>query len=533
MPKRSDDWGDLRARVLGLGERSLRKSYYPALQERMDELERMRALLDHSHEAFVFVEIETERIWDANDASCRIIELPLESLRGRSVDGLISPEVVARLREVKQGGRDAGPEELLQVVHESPSGARHELEVSVATNTFSEGTFAIIVARDISERLRAVDALAASREQLHHAQKLESVGRLAGGIAHDFNNLLGAILGYADLVLATLPEDDPVREDIEEIAKAGERASRLTRQLLAFSRRQKGRPGPVDLVALVRGMQNMVARLLGSDIDLNVRCVDSPVVISSDRGQMEQVLLNLAVNARDAMPEGGRLLLRVDRQLGLEGSSAVLTVSDTGVGMDEETRQRIFEPFFTTKATGKGTGLGLSTVYGAVSSAGGEILVESAPGEGTTFRLRFPVVATSMSSETKSAAAPTPQQSGTETILVVDDEEMLRHFVSRVLAAQGYQVVKAADGEDALAVLERHDGEVDLIVTDVVMPRLGGAALVERVRQEFPQLPVVFMSGLSDRATLPDGEWDTLAKPFGRKELVTTVRRALDRPVGL
>ena len=377
-------------------------------------------------------------------------------------------------------------------------------------------------------------------EQLRMSQKMEAVGRLAGGIAHDFNNLLMVILSYTDFAMEALPEGSPARADVDEARKASMRAVGLTRQLLAFSRKQVLRPEVLDLNALVGGLEKMLRRLLGEDIELSFLPGSTLGATKADAGQIEQVLMNLIVNARDAMPNGGSLEIAttnadVDHDFAskyvglLPGSYVRLTVADTGIGMDEATQARVFEPFFTTKAAGKGTGLGLATVYGIVKQSGGGIWVQSELGRGTTFEIFLPREGTTRGHE-GDVVSRKPTH-GTETVLVVEDEEAVRRLTLRILVAAGYRVVAAASGAEALQVSAQSKSRIDLLLTDVVMPGMNGRDLWDRLRKLRPELKVLFMSGytddvLADRGAL-DRDTPLVGKPFSSDVLLRQVRSAL------
>ncbi len=379
-------------------------------------------------------------------------------------------------------------------------------------------------------------------EQFRQAQKMEAIGTLAGGVAHDFNNLLTVILGYSDLLLGNLTSDAPMREPIVEIHTAGERARALTRQLLTFSRQQVLEPKVLDLNAVVADMEKMLRRLIGEDVELATVLEPGLARIESDPGQLEQVLLNLSVNARDAMPGGGRITIETrnvildsdsaDRPSSLHpGEYVLLVVRDTGVGMAPQTKARIFEPFFTTKDPGHGTGLGLAVVHGVVAQSGGHIEVDSELGEGTVFEVYLPAVAEQPSTvKANSAALLLPR--GHETILLVEDEAAVRELASHILASCGYAVLAAANGLEAMQVAEGHAGPIDLLVSDVVMPHLGGRELAERLRAIKPGLKVLFMSGYADQAVVRHGvqraEHPFLQKPFTPIGLAQGVRDALD-----
>ena len=383
------------------------------------------------------------------------------------------------------------------------------------------------------------------KEQLLQSQKMEVVGRLAGGVAHDFNNLLTAITGYSELVLNFMDEDNPLRQDVAEIRKAGDRAASLTRQLLAFSRKQVLQPKVLDLNKVVENLGNMLQRLLPSDIELVISPAPNLGRVMADPGQIEQVILNLAINARDAMPQGGKLTITTGN-VNLDDSHArslmdvepgpyvIMNVSDTGCGMDPETRSHIFEPFYTTKETGKGTGLGLSTVYGIVKQSGGHIAVQSKPGDGSTFKIYLPRINRVMEPATPASPSSTARYQGQETILLVEDEDGVRQLVSTVLKRHGFQVLEARHGSDALELIAGHSGPIHLVLTDVVMPGMGGKELAERLKPMHPDMKVLYMSGYADYAHLnqglPDQEIYYLQKPFEAHGLLQRVRELLDTP---
>jgi nitrogen-specific signal transduction histidine kinase len=389
---------------------------------------------------------------------------------------------------------------------------------------------------DLTERRQLED-------QLRQAQKMEAVGRLAGGVAHDFNNVLTVVKSFSEFLLEDLDKLDPRRADVEEIAKAADRAAALTRKLLAFSRKQVMRPEPLDLNGVVAGMEKMLQRLLGEDMHIVTALEPQLMTVEADPSSIEQVILNLAVNARDAMPEGGILTIttrnevldRTDAAWGVRpGQYAALCVGDTGHGMDATTQARAFEPFFTTKPQGAGTGLGLAMVYGIVKQSGGHVIVRSKPGEGTTFTVYLPQL------EAEGPRAPAAEGEpggagrvgGGETVLVVDDEEAVRSGTRRALERAGYAVIPATDGSDALRLLTEHHGTVDLVVTDVMMPGLGGRELVGRLKIVRPNLRVLFISGYTEEGVRKQGVLEPgavyLEKPFTPEGLLRKVREALD-----
>jgi signal transduction histidine kinase/CheY-like chemotaxis protein/putative methionine-R-sulfoxide reductase with GAF domain len=381
-------------------------------------------------------------------------------------------------------------------------------------------------------------------ETLRQSQKMEAIGRLAGGVAHDFNNLLTVIIGHCDLLRVRARDEDAVLREIQEIRRAGERASSLTRQLLAFSRRQVLEPKVLALGGVVPGMLPMLRRLIRQDVELVTLQDPELAHVKTDPGQIEQVIMNLAVNARDAMPRGGRLTVET-RNVDLDeafarrhpptrpGRYVMLAVSDTGCGMDERTRSRIFEPFFTTKEPGKGTGLGLATVYGIVKQSGGYIWVESEPGRGTSFRIYLPPVEGAVATAETAAAPPVPSL-GTETVLLVEDEDVVRSLARQMLEMHGYRVLEAGRGPEALRICERHDGDIHLLLTDVVMPDMNGRALAERMKSLRPGIKVLYMSGYTADAIAHHGVLDVdvafVQKPFSKDSLARKVREALDAP---
>ena len=396
------------------------------------------------------------------------------------------------------------------------------------------------IATDITDRKRTETALENSELQLRQSQKLEAVGRLAGGIAHDFNNLLTVIRGYSELLMKTEISEQS-HERLTEIYKAADRASALTRQLLAFSRKQVMKPKVLHLNALVEGTEKMLRRLIGEDVEVSTALSPNVSRISADPSQIEQVLINLVVNARDAMPEGGKITIETanvvldeayaDLHLAVKaGSYVMLAVSDTGVGMDAETRKQIFEPFFTTKETGKGTGLGLSMVYGIVKQSGGNIWVYSEVGKGTTFKIYFPVAEPAAIAPVREATTVFATRA-TETILLVEDEEMVRNLTTSILAEKGYRVLAARNGDEAIEVANTHRGVIDVLITDVIMPRMNGKQVADVITRKHPKIPVLYMSGYTDEAIVHHGVLEQginfIEKPFTSQALTTKVRRLL------
>ena len=397
---------------------------------------------------------------------------------------------------------------------------------------------------DITERRRAEEVLRKSEEQLRQWQKVEAIGRLAGGVAHDFNNLLMTIKGCSELLLGEIDERDPRREEVEEIRKAAERATSLTRQLLAFGRRQVLQPQVLNLNDIVENMNKMLCRLIGEDIQLLTILGPDLWPVKVDPGQIEQVLMNLAVNGRDAMPRGGKLTIETaNKELDEDyarrhvavkpGPYVLLAVSDNGCGMDKETQSHLFEPFFTTKEQGKGTGLGLSTVYGIIKQSGGNIWAYSELRQGTSFKIYLPTVEEEVETY-KTAALPPPPPGGTETILLVEDEGAVRTMISKVLQSGGYTVLEAQHGVEALRVCKKHKGPIHLMISDVIMPQMSGRELAGRLALRLPEMRVLYISGYPDNAIIHHGVLETgtafLQKPFTLNALEYKVREVLDGP---
>jgi two-component system, cell cycle sensor histidine kinase and response regulator CckA len=425
-------------------------------------------------------------------------------------------------------------------IHQHKNGHQLVVEASVRklNDASGESCGYLAVVRDISERRRAEETLRQKEEELRQAQKMEDVGKLAGGVAHDFNNLLTAIGGYSEMILLSLGANDPLRCDVEEIRRASWRAADLTRQLLAFSRKQVLQPQVLDLNAVALSMDKMLRRLIGADVELVTVFEPGLKMVKADRSQIEQVILNLAVNARDAMSRGGKLTLKTANiesgtATAPEGvsSSVMLAVSDTGCGMDAETQAQIFEPFFTTKQQGKGTGLGLSTVYGIIEKSGGRISVESELTQGTTFRIYLPQAEIQQPSVAERSQLELAV--GTETVLLVEDESVVRSLVYQVLKRSGYNVLEAQHGAEALRIVLQHPDPIHLLLTDLVMPLMGGRDLAKRLLGMRKDIKVLYMSGYTDDSAIRQGELepgtDFIQKPFTPDSLSRKVRDVLDR----
>ena len=473
-------------------------------------------------------------VHEANDAFLQMLGYSREEMVAGEVDWieLTPPEWAHSIATVQQQLETLGVARPWEKEYLHRDGRHVPVLVAAAT---LEGSQYIAVSLDLSERKKL-------EEQVRRAQKMDAVGTLAGGVAHDFNNLLSIILSYAGLMMDGMAPADPNRADLEEIKKAGERAADLTRQLLAFGRQQMLQPRVLDLGQVVLSMEKMMRRLLAEDIELTLVTAPGLGKVHADPGQIEQVVMNLVVNARDAMPGGGKLIIEtanvvLDAEYAAlhmdvtPGLYVMIATSDTGVGMDTGTIARVFEPFFTTKAPGKGTGLGLPTVYGIVRQSGGHIWVYSEPGKGTTFKVYLP--RTDGLADTN--VTPLPASSGlrgSETVLVVEDEEQVRAIMRAVLRRHGYNVLEAQNGGEAFLVCEKYGSKIDLLVTDVVMPRMSGREVVERLSPLRPDMKVLYVSGYTENSIVHRGVLDPgiafLPKPITPEALARKVREVLD-----
>ncbi len=479
-----------------------------------------------------------------NQKLCDIVGYTREELTARTFQDITHQDDLeadlAHVRQMLDGTIHTYAMEK-RYLHKSGGVVWINLTVSLIKKPDGTPDWFVAVIEDISARKRAEEQRHRLEEQLHNSQRLEAVGRLAGGVAHDFNNMLSVVLANADFALEAVRKGDPLYVDLSEIRGAAERAGQLTQQLLAFSRRQILEPEVVSLNHVVVGIEGMLRRLIGEDVVVTLDLAADLGNVLADPGQLEQVIMNLAINARDAMPRGGRLTLTTGNRVLDEaeagtlgtaraGPSVMLAVADTGTGMDAATRERVFEPFFTTKEKGKGTGLGLSTVHGIVTQSGGAIVVDSEVGRGSTFRVLLPRVAASVT-EGKRRVAPA-KAAGNETVLLIEDEEVVRRVIERVLKRAGYTVLAAASGGDALLLCEQHAGPIHLVLTDVVMPQMSGREVAERLARVRPELRVLYMSGYTDDAIVQHGVAQStvrfVAKPFSAAELSAKVRAVLD-----
>jgi hypothetical protein len=471
-----------------------------------------------------------------NQAAVRLYGYSKDEFRGMTVREIHPPEDAPMLLERLERSRD----DLSRLdglwTHRRKDGSGLDVEVVSSDIEFDRGAARLVMATDVSDR-RKLEA------QLAQAQKMEAMGRLAGGVAHDFNNLLGVITGYSELLERSRQVDGAGQKRLEQIQKAAHRAAALTRQLLAFSRKEVIQPRVLDLNEVVGDVERMLRRLIGEDVVLVTKLGRDLGRVLADRSQVDQILMNLAINARDAMPDGGNLWIetsnaRLDASYlrthadVRPGSYVMLAVSDTGHGMDQETLSHVFEPFFTTKGEGKGTGLGLATVFGIAKQSGGHVSVYSEPGRGTTFRVYLPI-AEAREAPVSAPVEPSAPPGGSETVLLVEDSDSLRPMIREVLAASGYEVLDSADPVEAAGRARAHPGSLDLVLTDVIMPGMSGPDLVKVVRAARPSVRVLFMSGYTNDAIGRQGVLDPgvhlLQKPFTTEALLVSVRTALDQ----
>jgi len=496
--------------------------------ERLDRTEGLLfAMFEGSVDAIVLTNQEFKFV-AVNRAACDLFGTPRDALLGHAGSDFADPEFdrTKARRSFVESGRLRGEFAAIR-----PDGSRRMVEFAASANILPDLNFSVM--RDVTERLRLED-------QVRQMQRLEGVSTLAAGVAHDFNNLLSVILSYTTLALAGTKTADPFRQDLEMVLEAGQRASMLTRQLLAFSLQQILQPRVVDLNQIVLGMEKLLRRVITEQVDMTV--IAHPMLgrVFADAAQLEQVLMNLAVNARDAMPEGGNLLIETANveldaayaalHTGVTpGPYVMLAVTDTGIGMDRETQQRVFEPFFTTKSKERGTGLGLATVFGIVRQSAGHIWLYSEPGHGTTFKVYLPRCEKPL--DVALSVVERDSLDGTETILLVEDDDQVRLVARTVLRTHGYNVLEAPNGGEALLICEDYDARIHLLLTDVVMPRMSGRKLAARLALLRPEMKVLYMSGYTDNAIVHHGVLDSgivfLQKPLTPEGLLRKVREAL------
>jgi PAS domain S-box-containing protein len=496
--------------------------------------ELFRLITENAADMIAVVDGNENRLYNSPSYE-RVLGYTPEEMHRTNAHEQVHPEDLAVVKAAAEESRTKGFGRRIEYRMRHKDGSWRLLESTSNTILDSEGTGRlVIVNRDITDRRRL-------EEQFRQSQKMEAVGRLSGGIAHDFNNILGVIIGYGEILQERMKKDDALFGCVDEILNASRRAAQLTRQLLAFSRQQVLEPKVVELNMIVRDTEKMLRRVIGEDIEFNTVLDPLLANIKADQGQIEQVILNLAVNARDAMPDGGELKITTQNAVMSDldvqrysypvkpGRYVLLTVSDTGIGMAKETQAHIFEPFFTTKEKGKGTGLGLATVYGVVKQSDGYIEVHSELGVGTTFKIYLPRVEAAVEVE-KDNSLPSASLNGQETILLVEDEDALLILTRNVLRSMGYTVLEACDGEKACEVSRQFGGEIHLLLSDVVMPGMNGPSLAEKLVVERPTIKVLYISGYTGQAVgqgvLPAG-CNFLTKPFTRDQLAHKVREAL------
>ena len=490
--------------------------------------------------------MDAGRIVLVNDRAEELFGWPRAELLGRHAEILLTDAARAQFPQIRKrtgDGSEPGPMGTVSVDALRRDGTEFPVDASLATVDTPQGRVVVAVVRDCTDRDRAEAEQTRLRleAQAHRNHRLESLGQLAGGIAHDFNNMLGVIVNYANFVIeeasAAEPDLGAIVADARQVVRAGERGTDLTHQLLAFARREVVRPRPLDLNDLVAGMEQMLSGAIGDHLTLVVQPAADLPPVTCDPGQIEQLLLSLALNARDAMPDGGELVIDTARYPLPSGTAELdpgdyvrLRVCDSGRGMSPEVAERAFEPFFTTKASGEGTGLGLATVYGIVTQAGGSVGLSSEPGLGTTVTVLLPVGGPVETQPAAPAAASTDGHG--ETLLVVEDEAALREVAGRILSAAGYHVLAADGGPQALELAAVHDGEIDLLLSDVVMPGMLGKELAERLVDSRPDTRVLYMSGYAQPVLASQGTLDPgvalLEKPFTAADLLTAVRERLD-----
>jgi len=513
-------------------------------KELKDSEARYRALFEGAAEGIFITDRRTKRFKYANPAICQMLGYTEDELKDMTAKNIHSDEVLERVdsefEAYEREGKSMTQHDMLFLKRDGT--ILHADVVTTPRISIDGEIYSATFLIDITERKRAEDDKKIMEEQLWQAQKMEAIGRLTGGIAHDFNNMLTTILGNAEMALMETGKEDPMRELIEDIKMAGEKAAILTRQLLAFSRKQIFQSQVFNLNDVVRELDKMLRRLIGEDIELETRLSRDLCRVETDPGQVEQIIMNLAVNARDAMPEGGRLTIEtacveLDEEYAgshfpvIPGQYVMISVSDTGDGISKEIQTQIFEPFFTTKEKGKGTGLGLSIVYGIVKQSNGYIWVYSEPGKGATFKIYFPRVRKTVKGLEKPDKGPQESFNGTETIMVVEDDAMIMKMIVKTLNNSGYPVLRAGDGNEALRVSDEHEGPIHLVLTDVIMPGMGGRELANRLKEIRPDTKILYMSGYTDNAIVHHGVLEKglsfIQKPFTSQGLRKKIREVL------
>lgn len=527
----------LQEKLAGFGESSIRKTYYPELQQRLEELERFKAFIDHSNDAIFLVEVPTGHIVDVNESASRQTGWSRAEFLATSlfdISGLAGCPGAEKLISTPAEGN--GERALVVTELRRKDSGSFPAEFTLNRMRFRDGTYVLAAGRDITDRKHL-------EEQLLQSQKMEAIGQLAGGVAHDFNNILMVIMGYGAILKADATLDPSQKEKVVKILDASDKAAHLTRSLLTFSRKQVMKPRAVNISDIVHQIEEFLERIIGEDIQLKSMHHDDDLLAVVDSGQIEQVLINLATNARDAMPKGGLLTIETALQVvdapfvqangyGEPGRYALISISDTGVGMDEKTRSRIFEPFFTTKEPGKGTGLGMSIAYGIIKQHNGFITVYSEPQLGTTFRIYLPLMKTDSLAD-EEPVTPVAPKGGTETILVAEDEPSVRTLVQEILASYGYRVILAEDGKDAVEKFIANRESIRLVLMDMVMPKMSGKEAYDEIRKQSANIRAIFTSGYTmdviNSRDILDEDAELIMKPIQPFELLRSVREALDR----
>jgi PAS domain S-box-containing protein len=502
---------------------------------------RFRSIVDTASDGILIARSSTRKFVEANVAICEMLGYTRDELLRLGVENIHPASDLSFVSEdfnkLSRAEKRTPPLEGVPMMRKD--GSVFYADINANPVEFEGEQCLAGIFRDITVRKRAEEEREHLHAQLHQAMKMEAVGRLAGGVAHDFNNLLTVINGYSELLLQRLGENSPMRKDVEEILQAGNQAGALTRQLLVFSRKQVLQPKVIDLNMVVSKTGKMLRRLIGENIEFRTILAEGLGRVKADEGQVEQILLNLAINARDAMPGGGELTIETanvvlgetfakDHPSLIPGPHVLLSVGDTGSGIPDEIRGHIFEPFFTTKGLGKGTGLGLATVYGIIQQSQGHLGFDTEAGKGTTFRIYLPRV--DAESEALSTV-PTAAPQGSETVLVVEDEDSVREIINRVLSGKGYRVLMASDGSEGLRVSAEYNGPIDLLLTDLVMPGMGGREFATRLEAGRAGMKVLFMSGYTEDVISHQGLLEAglsfLQKPFTSGDLLRKVREVL------
>ncbi|MCK9419763.1 MAG: PAS domain S-box protein [Nitrospirae bacterium] len=511
------------------------------IKDLKDGAEYIHALMNKALDAIVTID-EQGAVELANPAAEKIFGYSSDELFGMNIFKLL-PGLPTEQGESSALHSLSAIGSTSDVTAQRKDGTRFPAELSASEMCLRNKCVTIAIIRDTTDRKQAEEEKQKLQSQLLHAHKMEAVGQLAGGIAHDFNNILTAIIGYGSIILMKMGADDPLRSHMDQVLKAAQRAANLTKGLLTFSRKQVINPQPVQLNTVIEQVEKLLLRLIGEDIALKTVLTNKTTLVLADTGQLEQVLINLATNARDAMPNGGDLTIVTDHadiderfirthSFGKKGSYVTVSVMDTGFGMDESTRQKIFDPFFTTKEVGKGTGLGLAIIYGIIKQHNGFIRVSSELGKGTTFTIYLSLIKTTARSAAPSELAA-QYMGGTETILLVEDDVTLKNLSKKILEESGYTVIEAEDGQDAIDKFRTHWNRIDLLLTDIIMPKKNGREVYEEAKRIAPRIKTLFISGypseiIRNKGLLEDG-LIFVCKPFTPQELLQTVRTVLDK----